>query len=76
MKWPGISWQEYWDKYVEYICLFALAVIAGGCVFVLFWGCSGPNTAAALAARQQAVQNCIVSGGHPRLGPGQTIICE
>jgi len=37
-------------------------------------GCSA--AANALQARQRAVQDCILAGGHPRPGPGDTIICE
>lgn len=49
------------------IALLALLVLAG-CA-------SGPNTAAALRARQQAIQDCILSGGHAQLGPNDTILC-
>jgi hypothetical protein len=36
-------------------------------------GCAGLATT--LQARQQAVQDCILAGGHPRPGPGDTVIC-
>ena len=62
----------YWGAFGAVVLLAALTL---GLVFA-FWGCSGPNTAAAVAARQKAVQDCILSGGHPRLGPDNTILCQ
>lgn len=45
-------------------------------VALILVGCAGgPNTAAALRARQQAIQDCILSGGHAQLGPNDTILC-
>jgi len=37
-------------------------------------GCS--TYAARLLAKQYAIQDCILSGGHARLGPGDTILCD
>lgn len=42
----------------------------------LLAGCGGPSAADRLAERQRAIQDCILAGGHARLGPGQTILCD
>ncbi len=53
------------------LAIFALAL-------AMLMACShstNTNTSAALRAREQAIQNCILSGGHPHLGPDNSILC-
>lgn len=38
-------------------------------------GCASPRYLE-LDNRQREVQDCILSGGRPLIGPGQTIICQ
>ena len=54
-----------------YLALVLAALWMAGCSHAI-----NPNSAAALKARNQAIQNCILSGGHARLGPDNTILCE
>lgn len=66
---PPVNW-----KVVGFAALF---VIAAGLMLALFLGCSrGPNTAAGVKARQDAINDCILAGGHARLGTGSTILCD
>lgn len=51
---------------LAFTALLALLVLCGGC----------SSKGADLGRRQQAVIDCILSGGHARLGPGDTILCE
>lgn len=56
-------------KWWEYV----LIVAALGTVI---WFAAGCSTAASdLAARQKAIQDCILKGGLPRLGPDGTVEC-
>lgn len=63
---------------MTYLRFGSLLLLAGVVVAVVWfaWGCATVNYAADLAARQQAVQDCILSGKHPRLGLGGSIYCE
>lgn len=47
-------------------------------LLLLFAGCSAPGVVSSrqLYERQNAVQDCILSGGTPMLGPGQAILCD
>ena len=51
----------------------ALIVLALTSVF-LAESCASPEVLE-LEHRQREVQDCILSGGHPSLGPGDTILC-
>lgn len=55
-----------------------LDLIVGVIGFVtLMWVLLGCSTRArALEQTQQAIQDCILAGGHPRVGPGQIILCD
>lgn len=46
-------------------------------VAVLLCGCStkGIPTPSEILDRNQQIQDCILSGGHPHAGPSNTIIC-
>lgn len=61
-----MTWQAW-----AFLAAFVTLIVA---LLVGAMGCS--RNAADLAARQRAVQDCILSGGHARLGPGNTILCE
>lgn len=57
--------------------LEALVLIA--VILLLTSACAlteNPYSASALARRQQAVQDCILSGGHPVLAPSNQIVCR
>lgn len=59
------------------ILLWLLSLVVAALFMVS--GCASvenPNSAKALARRQQAVQDCILQGGHPVLGPSNTILCK
>lgn len=45
------------------------------CWLSMFFGCASPEVDA-LLLRQHQIQDCILSGGHPHLGPGDTILCD
>lgn len=71
----GILGLPWWaDELIRLGALVLLTVLVLSPFFLA--GCSGPYTASALAARQKAVQDCILSGGHPGLGPDDTILCR
>ena len=57
---------KWWHYCLAFIALVALLIIFGGC----------SHAASDLARRQRAIQDCILSGGHARLGPADTILCE
>ena len=52
-----------------------LAAFALLTAILIVAGCASPEVDA-LLLRQRAVQDCILSGGHPHLGPGDTIVCS
>lgn len=52
----------------------ALIILALTAVF-LSESCASPEVLE-LEHRQREVQDCILSGGHARLGPGNTILCD
>lgn len=53
--------------------IWFLAFTALLALLVLFGGCS--HAASDLDRRQREVQDCILSGGHARLGPDDSILC-
>jgi len=57
----------YWLKMSYLLIVAALLAFA-------VYGCASSGSTK-LADQQQAVQNCILSGGHARLGPNNTILC-
>ena len=60
-----MTWQA-WAFLAMFIALVAALVFGA-------MGCS--RASADLEARQRAIQACILSGGHARLGPDNTIQC-
>ena len=58
------------------IILSSLLLIGALTLAIFLSACShSPYTASALAKEQQAIQECILSGGHAHLGPNNSIIC-
>lgn len=53
---------------IESACIITIL----GCAL---FGCASPEVNQ-LLMRQRQVQDCILGGGHPHAGPGDTIICE
>lgn len=60
-----MTWQA-WAFLAAFVTLIA-ALIFGGL------GCS--TRAADLERMQRDVQNCILEGGTPRLGPDRSVVC-
>jgi hypothetical protein len=60
-----ISWAGWF-----WLLAFTAIVVS----LLIFGGCS--HAASDLFAKQYAIQNCILSGGHARLGPDNTILCD
>lgn len=56
-----------WWHYVIAVAVTCLAIL-------MLAACS--HVASDLALRQRAIQDCILAGGHARLGPGDTILCD
>lgn len=54
--------------------VYVVSVVLLAAVLWLTLGCS--HVASDLARRQREIQNCIVSGGTPELGPDDSIICR
>lgn len=52
------------------------AIAVGVAMIAIFMLAACSHLASDLDARQSAVQDCILSGGRPFLGPGKTIICQ
>jgi len=52
-------------------CLVVIACIA---LLAICFGCS--HAASDLERKQRAIQDCLLSGGRARLGPGNTILCD
>ena len=52
-------------------CLIVAAVSG-----LILWLTACSHVASDLERRQRAIQDCILSGGHARLGPGNTILCD
>lgn len=61
-----MTWQG-WAFLAMFVALVATLIFGG-------FGCS--HAASSLERKQRAVQDCILSGGHARLGPADTILCE
>lgn len=54
--------------------LWLAAYIALAASLLICFGCS--HAASDLERKQRAIQDCILSGGHARLGPADTILCD
>jgi hypothetical protein len=59
-------WAPRWFWFAAYIALVVFLLIFGAC----------SHAASNLERKQRAIQDCILSGGSARLGPGDTILCE
>jgi hypothetical protein len=53
---------------------YCIAVGASIIAILMLSACS--HVASDLELRQNAVQECVLQGGRPELGPGGTIICR
>lgn len=60
------------DYVVGGTLLVVLLILLLGCV-ALFGGCS--TRTADLDRMQRDTQNCVLSGGTPRLGPDRSVLC-
>ena len=54
--------------------IWLLVFIALLASLIIFGGCS--SIAGVLDRNERDTQDCILRGGHARLGPGNTILCE
>lgn len=62
------------DSAIESICGTLI-------ILMVLWLCFGCATKGLPSLNEQLdfnqqIQDCIVQGGHPHLGPGRTVICE
>jgi uncharacterized protein YgiB involved in biofilm formation len=53
---------------------YCIATAVAALAIWMLAGCS--HAASDLATRQRSIQDCILSGGYARLGPGDTILCD
>lgn len=53
---------------------YVIVVVVG--MIAMLWLSACSRAATELEARQRQIQDCILSGGHAHLGPGQTILCD
>lgn len=66
---------EHKDREVATLGQLVIRISVFIIILILLFGCASKRTQE-LDTLQQAVQDCILQGGHPHLGPADTIICQ